>query len=140
MDGAPQFNSRLPYVPVFAELQQGAKRVREVSFASGAFPASYPTAVQWDGKYLAVGADRGIDRYSVTNYTATYEGTSRLKRVVYVGDFWIQGSKAVVLQDNLSARPAVQIDKYPAGGLPVRIVDTRKIDGDPSRATVSVAP
>jgi hypothetical protein len=140
MDGSPQFNSRQPYAPVFAELRRGEGKVKEVSFASGGFPASYPSGIQWDGKYLTVGADRGLNRYLISEDTATYEGATVLKHVVNVGDFWIQGSKVVVLENWPSERPSVQIDRYPAGGLPVRILDTRRIAGEPFRATVSVVP
>lgn len=133
--------------PLLFELRKGTTRPRDVSFTSsggfgGGFPSFYPEPVQWDGHYVALDSVLHIDRYVIKDYTATFVSSTSFSDVHQIAEAWIQGSKVVVVnQFGSGGYPAVQIDKYPAGGNPVGIVNLNKIRyGSLGRILVSVAP
>ncbi len=80
-----------------------------------------PGAVQWDGKYLAVGdqADNAVDRFAVASGKGTFKSATALKNAVAIFQFWIQDGR-IIGPD--SGNASVEIWKYPAGGKPITTV------------------
>jgi hypothetical protein len=78
-------------------------------------------AVQWDGKYLAIGdqSDNVVDRFQITSGKGTSHGSTTLKNAVAIFQFWIQ-DKRIVGPDSSAA--AVDIWNYPGGGHPLKTV------------------
>jgi hypothetical protein len=109
-----------PPLGFLEELPRGSSGFVDVSvYGSGkAYPAG---AVQWDGRYLAVGdgGEGGMDinRFAVTKGTATKKGEG-----TFIGStttvFWIYGTTIAALNDHAN----IGIWKYPAGGYPTKIV------------------
>jgi hypothetical protein len=130
------------YVITLAELLKGAQSLKQVSFkSSGGFPSFYPTPIQWDGKYITVGAVHAINRYVVKDYIATYRSATTFNEILELANSWIQGSRVVALNlfgSGSGSQIPAQIDEYPAGGNPIRIIDTKNL-GNPFGVTVSRA-
>jgi hypothetical protein len=80
-------------------------------------------AVQWDGKYLAVG-DQGtgtgstVYRFSIASFNGTNEGTVTLGGSTDVTQFWIV--KHTLIGPNGGTSPSVLWWDYPQGGSPRR--------------------
>ncbi len=94
----------------------------------------FPGAVQWDGKYLAVG-DQAADvifRVRVTGITASIVGTTPLTDGLDVVQFWKQGH-TIIGPDSLGGDAGFW--KYPKGGDPENMITGL---GGPEGATVSV--
>jgi len=122
------------------ELQKGAGRFREIAF--GVYgPSSYePRPIQWDGRYVAVGSTDSIAQYTIRGFAAVKEGTTTFRDLHTLGNAWIQDSKVIVVNIFGSGGfPPVQIDKYPAGGKPVKTING-DFSSDPFGVTVSQAP
>jgi hypothetical protein len=95
-----------------------------------------PGAVQWDGKYLAIG-DFGTGTLYRTTSAGKVEGTVTLDSGVYVNQFWIQDSTIIgPIPDGYSGRGKVRFWKYPAGGFPSKTLSKFL---EPFGVTVSLA-
>ena len=96
----------------------------------------WPGAVQWDGKYVAVGdeAAEAIYRFAISGSTGTLEGTLDLGDAQSVIEWWIDG-KTVVGADDLPS--TIWYWRYPAGGSPKKSI-TKDIF-HPAGATISRA-
>lgn len=107
---------------VLTELPKGEKRAKDVSIESAHLPANYPTPIQWDGNYFAVGGVEGIYRYHIRHYIAVQIGYTGFNHVYQITNAWIQDGKAILynIGGSRSPLPSVQIDKWPAGGNPIR--------------------
>ncbi|HEY1680574.1 MAG TPA: hypothetical protein VGF98_02900 [Candidatus Tumulicola sp.] len=112
------YNERPPFVA--AALQTGASTFKQISFRSGQ-PSQYPTPVQWDGRYVAIGGPVNIVRYTIENGIAVEEGSTNLNDVFELADAWIEGGKIVATDAPNS--PPIQIYRYPAGGDPIEGID-----------------
>jgi hypothetical protein len=121
------------------ELRNGAKSINVVNFSpkNPSFPSYYPTAIGWDGTYLAVGAIYGISRYALRKNVAVLKGQVTFEKTGTIIDDWIQGGKVVAVTGypNFGSGPLVQIFKYPAGGYPIDGITVSSAFG----VTVSVA-
>ena len=128
--------------PPFAlsELQNSANKFRAISFGSSGPPSYYPTPVQWDGRYVAVGSPVGVVQYTIRGFAAVKKGTTTFDDLHQLDNAWIQGGKIVLLnRGGEGTFPPVQIDKYPAGGYPIKTINSRT----PAAlfgVTVSLAP
>jgi DNA-binding beta-propeller fold protein YncE len=100
------------------ELPAGKKTIVPVALDTG---IGNPGAVQWDGKYLAVGdqADNVVDRFTIASGKGTLQSSTALKNAVAIFQFWIQGG-SIIGPD--SGTGSVEIWKYPAGGKPIKTV------------------
>jgi DNA-binding beta-propeller fold protein YncE len=100
------------------ELPAGKKALAPVSLDAG---IGNPGAVQWDGKYLAVGdqADNVVDRFAIASGKGSFQKATALKNAVAIFQFWIQGG-SIIGPDSGTA--SVEIWKYPAGGKPTKTV------------------
>jgi hypothetical protein len=106
------------------ELQKGAKKFRQLSFgASGPFFGDQPGPVQWDGRHLAIGLGSRIIRFTIHHFNAVEKGVTSFDNLHQLANAWIQGGKVVVVNIFGSGYPPVQIDKYPAGGSPIRTIN-----------------
>jgi hypothetical protein len=107
-------------------------------------------AVQWDGKYLAVqAADSGntvtIYRLAVSGSNATIVGTTQLlsprkEKPLRAVQFWIQGNS--IAEPIGGEGKEIGVWRYPEGGHPIRIIQSRggfHIDYT-AGVTVSVEP
>jgi hypothetical protein len=123
----------------FAELPTGSSNFTNISLNTTVYQ---PGAVQWDGKYVAVGDQyygngpaSAIYRVSISGSSGTVVGTTLLKQGtdgVQVVQFWKRGKK--VIGSNVLAGSA-NVWKYPSGGNAKTLVTGLKI---PYGATVSV--
>ncbi|HEX3457350.1 MAG TPA: hypothetical protein VHR97_05295 [Candidatus Baltobacteraceae bacterium] len=120
------------------ELQKGAKKFRTISFPPST-PPYEPRSLQWDGQYLAIGGQPpSLERYEISRFTAIDKGSVRFNALHEVGGAWIQAGKVVVTNfGGEGSYPPVQIDRYPAGGNPIRTIE---VPNDTSGVTVSLAP
>lgn len=120
------------------ELQKGTKKFRAISFPPSS-PPYEPRALQWDGQYLAIGGQpASLERYEISRFNAIDKGTVPFNVLHEVGSAWIQGGKVVLINfGGQGSYPPVQIDRYPAGGNPIRTLD---VANDASGVTVSLAP
>jgi hypothetical protein len=129
-------NSSTPYV--FAELPKDSNTIRILNLNE---PVTGSGNIQWDGKYLAVGA-RGADtiyRVSVSGSNATVVDTITLHGIRHQADdtFWLKGSTIIT-----SAGPhsgSLGMWKYPRGGKLKALYHVIK-KGLLGGMTVSVAP
>jgi hypothetical protein len=121
------------------ELEKGAQKFRGVLFEGQSSPPSFePKPVQWDGRYLVFGGPLWVTRYTLSNFTAVPEGRTNFSDLHELANAWIQGSKIIVVnRGGDGSEPPVQIDRYPAGGNPIRTVD---VPNDSFGVTVSLAP
>ena len=119
----------------FAELPMGGDTLSTITLNQSLENAG---AVQWDGKYVAVGDDEAqtIYRFTISGSTGTLEGTVSLGDAEYMYQWWIEGKRVVGSRE-------IQPDvtwywKYPAGGMPIRTLTPKGI-GAPFGATISKA-
>lgn len=116
------------------ELTKGSSYFKKVTV----YGSHATGAVQWDGKYLAIGngggSSNGMDvyRFAITGYKAKQKGTVNLLGST-TSVFWIQGSSIIALNDHAN----IGIWKYPAGGYPYKIVHHGVVS--PNGVTISLA-
>ena len=117
----------------FAELPRGGSALTNITLNQS---IEYAGAVQWDGKYIAVGDDEAqkIYRFAISGSSGTLKGTVNLGSAQSVYQFWIKGKKVVGADDLPST---VWVWNYPAGGAPTKSI-TKGV-GSPFGATISVA-
>ena len=134
---------------IFAELPKGGSALKVVQLNQY---IGYPSAMQWDGKHLAVGdqATPAIYQFVVAGSTGTKVGTTSLgSNASDTLQFWIQGQ--TVITSTVCTKPhgcgpkrhgrgsAVMLFDYPAGGPATKII-TAAIVGEPQGDSVSLAP
>jgi hypothetical protein len=119
----------------FGEIPKGGATFKRISLRHS---IGYPGPVQWDGKYVAVGADDSnyINRYAIRGDRAVQVGGNIVLDGMYVNAAWIHGSKVIVTDRGNSISQVLLYD-YPAGGQPVRTIGN--LD-EQSGVTVSLAP
>jgi hypothetical protein len=117
----------------FAELPKGSSKFVALTM-NQAFEG--PGAVQWDGRYLAIGDDamNKIYRFSISGSSGTLQGTTTLGGAQSVQQWWIKGKK-VIGSDDLPS--TVWYWNYPTGGNPTKSIT--KAVFHPLGATISVA-
>ncbi len=100
------------------ELPAGKRALVPIALDKG---IGNPGAVQWDGKFLAVGdqADNAVDRFAISSGTGTFQSATALKNAIAIFQFWIQDGR-IIGPD--SGNASVEIWKYPAGGKPITTV------------------
>ncbi|MGC1380525.1 MAG: hypothetical protein WA814_05830 [Candidatus Baltobacteraceae bacterium] len=116
-----------------AMLPAGEKRKLKILSVNQTF--KQPGAVQWDGKYVAVGdvvAPAVIYQFSVAGSQATEVGSTTLEQSTSVGQFWIDGGR--VIGPDYS-RGDVGFWNYPSGGDPTKLISNNDFDS-PSGAVV----
>lgn len=120
------------------ELRKGADKFTKIDFPF----LPFSTTIQWDGKYLAVGAtsDTIIRRYRVVGKRARRAGPMTwLKDSLVIGQFWVSGSTVIVPNEPYGSgagRVGVYFYQYPHGGAATKIV---KGLNEPAGVTVSLA-
>jgi DNA-binding beta-propeller fold protein YncE len=102
----------------FAELRRGGNALTAVALDQSFIS---PGAVQWDGKYLAVGDESigKVYRFTINGENGTTEGTTTLGEANKVFQFWIVGTR--IVGPNFGSA-VVSVWKYPAGGEPVETI------------------
>lgn len=122
------------------ELEKGAQKFRNISFPpSSPFGGYEPEPVQWDGQYIAIGTAVSVVRYEIQNFTAVAKGETEFRDLHTLANAWIQDRKIVVVNIfGSGGYPPVQIDRYPAGGKPIKTPNG--FSGNPFGVTVSLAP
>jgi hypothetical protein len=119
--------------PLFVELPKGASKFVAISLNQ-----TIPNLgnLQWDGKYLAVGADQNlhIHRFAMHGTQGTQIGLLGLNGVQEVRQFWVQGS--TLIGPAFESTWGFSFWKYPAGGSPTKTIQQTSAYG----ATVSLAP
>lgn len=111
------------YHPRLVEVARGAQHLKPLHL----HPGFGPGALQWDGKYLAFGADQAIDgiqRYTIRrHHQGAAAGLTRLQGSFEYNQFWIapspdhSGGRTVVIAESTDGN-GVQYFSYPAGGAP----------------------
>jgi hypothetical protein len=119
----------------FAELPKGGSALENIALNQS---FGNPGAVQWDGKYVAVGDDEynNIYRFSISGSSGTLESTTSLGGAQSVLQWWIDGGK-VIGSDELEPDTTFYWS-YPTGGEPVKSFQLKDI-GAPAGATISKA-
>lgn len=102
----------------FGEVRRGSNTLTDVTLDQSLIS---PGAVQWDGKYLAVGDESTgkIYRFTITGENGTTAGTTTLGKANKVFQFWIIGGH--IVGPNFGSG-TVGVWKYPAGGEPVETI------------------
>jgi hypothetical protein len=118
---------------VFVELPSGEAKLKNITLNQS---FQHVGAVQWDGKYVAVGDDvaQRIYRFAISGSTGTLEGTVDLGSAQNVFQWWIEG-KTLIGPDG--TQNTVWYWRYPSGGSPTKSI--RKDVQAPYGATVSKA-
>jgi DNA-binding beta-propeller fold protein YncE len=106
------------YVPAFAELSAGGKRLVDLTLDQAIGSAG---GVQWDGKYVAIGdqSTNTIYQFSFNGTQGKKMGSTPLGGATEVFQFWIDG-KRVVGPDTYGSD--VGVWSYPAGGSPLKTI------------------
>jgi hypothetical protein len=116
VDGQPSRNSGF----LFAKLKKGATSFSNVTLNQA---INYPGAVQWDGKYVAIGDQQSspetIYQFQISGNTGTKVGSTPLNGSSGLSQFWIDGS--TVVGANATAG-TVDYWNYPAGGSPTKTI------------------
>lgn len=103
---------------LFAEFPKGATKFTDITLNQ---TIGYPGAVQWDGKYMAVGDifARALYRFKVAGTKATSAGKVSFtgNRSTLIAQFWIDGS-TIVLPYGKRTRSVRRVGywQYPGGG------------------------
>jgi hypothetical protein len=118
---------------LFAELPKGGSSVENITLNQS---FEYAGAVQWDGKYVAVGDDEAqkIYQFTISGSAGTLEGSTDLGNADSVYQWVIDGKKAVGSDDIPST---VWYWHYPAGGPAIKSI--AKDVFHPVGATISKA-
>lgn len=100
------------------EIPAGQNAIVSVALDKG---IGNPGAVQWDGKFLAVGdqSDNVVDRFAISAGKGTFQDSTALKHAVAIFQFWIQRG-SIIGPD--SGTGSVEIWNYPAGGKPTKTI------------------
>ncbi len=119
---------------VFVELPMGASKLKTITLDQS---FEHVGAVQWDGKYVAVGDDvaQKIYRFAISGKNGTLMGTVDLGTARGIYLCWIKGNR-VVCSD--SSGDAVRYWNYPAGGPAIKSI-TQGVRY-PYGATISAVP
>ena len=115
-----------------AELPKGGKTIKLFKLSEDFNPTGIPSAIQWDGKYLAVG-DRGAGFIYRLTKTGDLAQTVKLKGGDDLIQFWLQGSTLV--GPNFSSG-TVALWHYPDGGSATKVLNGFS---EPFGAAVSLA-
>jgi hypothetical protein len=118
---------------LFAELPKGGSSLENITLNQS---FEYAGAVQWDGKYVAVGDDeaQNIYQFTISGSSGTLEGTTSLGDADTVLQ-WVINKKKVVGADDIPS--TVWYWNYPAGGPAVKSI-TKEVF-HPVGATISKA-
>jgi hypothetical protein len=118
---------------LFAELPKGGSSLENITLNQS---FEYAGAVQWDGKYVAVGDDEAqkIYQFTISGSSGTLEGTTSLGDADTVLQ-WVINKKKVVGADDIPS--TVWYWNYPAGGPAVKSI-TKEVF-HPVGATISKA-
>jgi hypothetical protein len=102
----------------FVELPKGASTFETITLDQS---FEHAGAVQWDGKYVAVGDDEAqkVYRFAISGLTGALKGTLDLGDAQSVYQFWID-DKTIVGADDLPS--TVWYWPYPAGGTPTKSI------------------
>lgn len=118
----------------FAELAKRSGRLRLVALNKTFTGVG---DLQWDGKFLVVGADGGetstLYRFKIQRYAGTEAGSITLNGALDLTWYWLQGGRVAGSVDPTDAQ--VSIWRYPEGGDPRRTIPGATIGG----VTVSIA-
>lgn len=118
----------------FAELPKGSGTMQTISLGQYIY---HGAAVQWDGKYVAVGdgVTATIYQFTISGSSGTLHGTTSLggTKGLY---WWIIDRNKVIGADDLAS--TVWYWNYPAGGSPIKSI-TQGV-GAPFDVTISKAP
>jgi hypothetical protein len=133
LDGSTNSNSFL-----FAELPRGSG-----TFTNLTLPGGSPGSVQWDGRYVAVGAHgaKTIYRVAVSGSKARVVSTVQLhghSKGVQSYLFWLQGNTLLTATGPHLSR--VGLWAYPAGGKHASVYSVSLRNGHLGGVTVSTAP
>lgn len=109
------------------ELTKGAAQFEEVAWGQGR--PHEVSAIQWDGKYLAVASDAAILQYSVADFQAASAGRAPIEDAGGASAFWIHKGDVAI-----TGARGVALYKYPGGGTPHDLI--RDV-GSARAATVS---
>jgi hypothetical protein len=122
-----------PHYFAFAELPKGSSTLENITLDQN---IEHAGAVQWDGKYMAVGDDatQTIYQFTISGSSGTLKGTTSLGNAQSVYQWWIDGGK-VVGSDDLPS--TVWYWHYPDGGAAIKAI-TKGV-GAPVGATISKA-
>jgi hypothetical protein len=119
---------------VFVELPSGASELKNITINEN---FQHVGAVQWDGKYWAIGDDvlNKIYRVTIVGSNGTVHSTVDLDNAQGMYQWWIDGKRVIGPQGDANA---VYYWHYPEGGSPIKSI-TKDIQA-PYGVTVSVAP
>lgn len=119
----------------FGELPAGQTTMKNITVNRS---IEFPGAVQWDGKYVAVG-DGASEIYQVlvSGTKGKVQGSTQLQGEMFEIEFWIQGGRVVATNENSGGSGDVGIWKYPAGGAATKMFGSFQ---KPYGITISVAP
>ena len=131
-----------PSVPfILVELPAGASTAKSISLDR---PIYWPGAVQWDGKYLAVGDQlagnqnaSSVHQIKIKGIKGTTVSTTPLHGVTDAPDPWIQGS-TIVVPNYTDRTNDARFYKYPVGGDPTLVFGSGSYV-EPEAAVVSLA-
>jgi hypothetical protein len=108
-----------------AELPAGSHSFEAVTLSQ---KIVLPSAIQWDGKYLAVGdqvsiyGPSKIYEFSMSGSTGTLVNTTALSDSCDVLQFWIQGKRVITSDD---CAPHVLYFDYPSGGSSTKAISNK---------------
>ncbi len=115
-----------------AELPKGGKTIKLFKLSESFDPTGIPSAIQWDGKYFAVG-NRGAGLIYRLTKTGGLAQTVKLKGGDDLLQFWLQGSTLV--GPNFGSA-SVGLWHYPNGGAATKVLNEFS---EPFGAAVSLA-
>jgi hypothetical protein len=126
---------------LLGELTAGGSAIQPVYLDR---PIYFPGAVQWGGKYLAVGDQNAGNQFTsavhqvkVKGGNGTVVGTTILSGTADAAQTWIQGSTIVVPNVALGAPSDARLYNYPGGGEPSMVWGSGTFN-TPLGATVSL--
>jgi|HubBroStandDraft_2_1064218.scaffolds.fasta_scaffold04397_4 hypothetical protein len=126
---------------LFFELPHGSTKLQNLTLNQS---FEHVGAVQWDGKYVAIGDDvaQKIYRFAISGSTGTLEGTTSIDGLSISYQWWIMGPRVLVPNTAFISYKSVGevlYYEYPKGGSALKTVS----DGDdtaPNGVTVSLVP
>jgi hypothetical protein len=102
----------------YAELPAGGSYLKSITLDQNI----YPLGIQWDGKYLAIGAQsvEQVYGFKISGSTGTLKRTTNLSGATEVTQFWIQKGKrhksATLIGPDYGEGHDVDYWHYPSGG------------------------
>lgn len=126
---------------IFLELRHGTGKLQSLTLNQS---FEHVGAIQWDGKYVAIGDDEAekIYRFAISGSSGTLQGTVSLNGLTISYQWWISGRRVIVPNSafvNYQPLGQVLYYKYPQGGSASKTIS----DGDgtaPYGVTLSRAP